>query len=403
MTDKPIAETEPPDTAQGRRTFITAAFLALVCLGLAVAAGLFFRPAAKPAPAAPLAVQVIAAAVAPTPVVLQAVGKVTAQASVEVRPQTSGVLRKVWISEGQRVVAGQRLFELDAQPLKATLAQAQAQYARDLALADDAAAAQARLEPLANQEFVTAREYESAVSSQRTLRAAAAATRTQIEQARIALGYANITTPIAGRAGAVLVKPGNLVSSGNGTALVVINALSPVDIAFSLPQDDARRLRQAMKAGDLDVEARDSRTQALRAKGRLVFFDNALNDASGTILLKARFANADEALWPGEFHAVRIVLGMQDDAVLIPERALQQGQAGAYVYVVDGNKARIRQLKVDRVLDGQAVIASGLRGGEMVVLAVPASLRDGTAVTPQRAASQATAAVATVASVPTTP
>lgn len=389
MTDKPIAETKLPTSRPGRRTFISAALLTLMCLGVAIAWANFSRPAAKPAPAAPLAVQVIAAAVAPTPVVLQAVGKVTAQASVEVRPQTSGVLRKVWISEGQRVIAGQRLFELDAQPLKAALTQAEAQYARDLALADDAAAAQARLKPLADQEFVTAREYESAVSSQRTLRAAATATRTQIEQARIALGYATITAPIAGRAGAVLVKPGNLVSSGNSTPLVIVNALSPVDIAFSLPQDDARRLRQAMKAGDLDVEARDSRTQVLRAKGRLVFFDNALNDASGTILLKARFANADEALWPGEFHAVRIMLGIQDDAVLIPERALQQGQAGAYVYVVNEGKAIIRQLKVDRVLDGQAVIAGGLRGGEMVVLAVPASLRDGTTVTTMASVSTA--------------
>jgi RND family efflux transporter MFP subunit len=317
------------------------------------------------------------------PVVLEGVGVVVAQASVEVRPQAGGVLRQVFIRDGDRVVAGQKLFALDAQPLAAALVQAQAQWARDKALADDAVAVQARLKPLAEKEYVTAREYETAVSNGVSLRAAAAASRTLIEQARITLAYATIAAPISGRAGAVLVKPGSLVAVSNTTPLVVINALSPIEVAFSLPQDMARRLRDALAAAHgkpLAVEARDSLTRKLRARGELVFIDNALNAQSGAIAVKARFANTDEALWPGEFYAMRITLKTEEAAITVSEGTLQQGQSGPYVYVVAAGVAKIRPITVDRVLDGVAVIASGLKAGETVLASVPAVLRDGSAV-----------------------
>jgi len=353
---------------------------------IAAVAGWWFlaRPTPSAAPPVPIVVLVTRAETRPMPVVLQSVGKVVAQASVEVRPQTGGVLREVFIKDGERVVAGQKLFALDAQPLTATLALAQAQWTRDKALADDAAAAQARLKPLAEKEYVTAREYETAVSNRISLQAATEATRTLIDQARIALAYATITAPIAGRAGAVLVKRGNLVSLSSATPLVVINALSPVEVEFSLPQSEARRLRDAMNGAPagtpLGVEARDSLTQKLRATGELVFIDNALNELSGTITVKARFANADEALWPGEFYALRIMLTRGEMAVTVPERALQQGQSGSYVYLVEAGRAMLRSVQVDRVLDGSAVISSGLKASDVVLVSLPTNLRDGSAV-----------------------
>lgn len=358
--------------------------LALLAL-LIVGTGWWFltQPAKTPAPTHRIEVQVTQAQTRAMPVVLQSVGKVVAQASVEVRPQTGGVLREVLIKDGDQVVAGQKLFTLDAQPLVATLAQAQAQWIRDKALADDAAAAQARLKPLADKEYVTAREYELAVSTQASTQATANATRTLIDQARIALAYATITAPISGRAGAVLVKPGNLVDANSTTPLVVINALRPVELVFSLPQTESRQLRDAMAAAPgqrLSVEARDSLSQKQRAMGELVFIDNALNEQSGTITAKARFANADEALWPGEFYAVVITLKTDKAAITVPERAVQQGQNGPYVYVLAAGTAKVQQLTVDRVLDGFAVVTAGLKAGDTVLASVPSNLRDGSAV-----------------------
>lgn len=394
MISEPLHDSARHDPQRSYRLsrWLVLGLLALIAAG----AGWWFfgQPVKAPAPAPKFIVQVTKAEARAMPVVLQSVGKVVAQASVEVRPQTGGVLRQVFITDGERVVAGQKLFAIDAQPLAAALAQAQAQWARDKALADDAGAAQARLKPLVEKDYVTEREYEAAVSNRVSLQATAAATRTLIDQARIALAYATITAPISGRAGAVLIKRGNLVSASITTPLVVINVLSPVEVAFSLPQAAGRRLRDAMAAAAsgtrLAVEARDSLTQKLRATGELVFIDNALNDLSGTITVKARFANADEALWPGEFYAMRITLKTDEAAVTVPERALQQGQSGPYVYVVEAGMAKLRVLKVDRVLDGIAVITSGLNAGDTVLASVPANLRDGSAV--QLAAPPAAAA-----------
>lgn len=354
------------------------------------------KPEPAAAPAKPI-VQVAAVQRRAMPRVLETVGKVVAQASAEVRPQTGGVVRRVLIQDGERVRAGQKLFELDMQPLQASLAQAQAQWARDVALADDAAAAAARLQPLADKEYVSRRDYESAVNTQRSLRATAAASRTLIDQARISLGYATVVAPISGRAGAVLVKPGNLVAANNGTALLVINAMSPVEVAFTLPQAAARQLRDAMQeqpGQPLRVEARDSLTQQLRATGTLQFIDNALDASAGTVALKARFDNGDEKLWPGEFYAVRITLRVDEDAVVVPESAVQQGQAGPFVYVLQGGVATLRPVQVDRTLDGSAVVAKGLVAGETVLSAVPNNLRSGTAVQVAPAASSPASASA---------
>ena len=389
MATTPIPPIPPDRAAQtsARKRRPSTLSVALLLLLLLVAAGLgwwfFGRTAKVPVALPPIEVQVTQALSQAMPVVLQSVGKVVAQATVEVRPQTGGVLRQVFIQDGARVVAGQKLFSLDAQPLASALVQAQAQWARDTALADEASAAQARLKPLAEKEYVTAQEYATAVSNSVSLRATAAATRTLIEQARIALAFATITAPISGRAGQVLVKPGTLVAVSSTTPLVVINALSPIEVVFSLPQDTARRLRDAMAAAPatpMAVEARDSLSQKVRAVGALVFIDNALGDQSGAIAVKARFANADEALWPGEFYAMRITLATQAAAVTVPERTLQQGQSGPYVYLLQDGVARLRPLQVDRVLDGLAVVTAGLKAGDTVLASIPANLRDGSAV-----------------------
>lgn len=373
----------PGPPATGRRWWIWFV-LALVGAGLAIGAWKLLHPAKKAEAPRPVDVQVTQAELRSVPVVVDAVGKVLAHASVEVRPQTGGVIRRVLIQDGQQVRAGQPLFVLDASTLEANLAQARSQWAHDQALADDAAAAAARMKPLAEREFVTAREYESAVSTHTSLQAAADATKATIAQARIALGYATVTAPISGKAGAILVKPGALVTADNATPLVVVNSLAPVDIQFAVPQsviDAVRAAASADRSGlGLRVDARDSLSHALRATGVLAFVDNAFDDSSGTIALKATFANADQALTPGAFYGVRITLRTDRAVTTVPERAVQQGQDGPFVYVVTQGRAHARRIGVDRVVEGIAVVTQGLRPGEALLASVPSTLRDGSPV-----------------------
>jgi RND family efflux transporter MFP subunit len=344
---------------------------------------------------AKVSVQTTTVEIRAVPQIVEAVGKVAPSNTVEVRPQVGGILKQILIKDGDRVEAGQLLFEIDSQPLKAALAQAEAQWNRDKALAATALDTETRMKPLAGQKLVAPKDYASAVNSRVSLQAAAEATRTQIDQARIALDYAQIRAPVAGRTGAVLVKSGTLLALGT-TSLVVINAISPADVAFAVPQAAFADIRAANSQAPLKVEVLDSRTQTLRATGDLVFIDNAFNDVSGTIGLKARFANADESLWPGESYTVRVVLKVDSQAVTVPEQSLQQGQQGPFVYVVKDGKATIRLLQIAHVLDGQAVVAKGLSGGEAIALSIPDKLRDGSSVD----ISQAESAVASATKTP---
>ena len=307
-------------------------------------------------------------------------GKVVPARTVEVRPQVGGLLKSIFIKDGDRLQAGQLLFAIDDAPLRSALAQAQAQYKRDKALADNSLDTETRLKPLAASSFVTGKDFATAVNTRISLAATALASKTLIDRAKINLGYAEIRAPIAGRAGAVLANPGTLVSP-NGTApLLVINNLSPVDISFAVAQPALAAIREARRAGPVVIQARDSRTQNVLATGELVFMDNAFNDLAGTLTLKARFANTDEALWPGEFYSVRIILGTDAGAVTVPEVALQEGQTDRYVYVVADAKAKIVTVQIARILDGRAVVSKGLSGGELVVMSIPSSLRDGSPV-----------------------
>ena len=314
------------------------------------------------------------------PEVLEAVGKVVPSASVGVRPQVGGILKKVLIKDGEMVTAGQPLFEIDDAGLKVSLAQAEAQYQRDKALADNAVSVEDRMKPLAALKYTTAKDFEAARSARISTLATAEATRLQIDQVKIALAQITIPSPMSGRTGEVLVKPGDLLSLTATTPMIVVNAISPVDLAFAVPQQKIAAVRAAMTAGSVKVEAKSSRTDQVRALGEIVFIDNAIGDTSGTINVKARFANTDGALLPGEFFAVRVIVKTYPKAVTIPEQALQQGQAGPYVYVVNDGKAKVEALQIAYILDGQAVVAKGLSGGETVVTNVPSNLRDGSAV-----------------------
>jgi len=345
-------------------------------------------------------VQVASAQVQTVPLSVRAVGNVQAYATVAVRPQVTGQLEAVHFTEGQEVKKGDLLFTLDARPFRAALAQAKAALTRDTVQADNAAADAKRYAGLVTKGYVTQQQFDAARAAAAAAAATVTADKAQVEVAQLNLAYCTIRSPIAGRTGSALVQAGNLVQAAGADPLVVIAQLQPIYVSFSVPERELPRIRA--HAGDaLRVSVRPSGEQAeprpesidlarADAQGTLTFIDNAVNPSTGTIMLKARFDNADEALWPGEFVDTQLAIGQRAGAVVIPSEAIENGQNGTYVYVVPTNhKVEVRSVTVGTTDAHQAVIEKGLAAGEVVVTDGQLRLNAGTQVTiksPEKAA-----------------
>lgn len=342
----------------------------VIGLALAAVAGLMYtRSGETPAeakgkrPDKPVVVQTATVRMQPMPVAMQAVGQVVSEHSVQVRPQISGMLEAVHFREGEAVRKGQLLFSIDDAPYRSALAGARAAH-------DSARAQSERLAPLADKEFVTSQEYDDA-------RATAGQLRAMLTQAEINLAYTEIRAPIAGRTGSLGVKAGNLVAPGDATPLVVINQMQPILVEYSIPQQGLDELQRYRKAGSIRVFITREDGSGVLGDGELIFIDNAVDTATGTVTLKARLRNEQEQLWPGQYVGVRMQLTMQDDALVVPQTAVQTGQEGNYVYVVEQGAAVVRPVAIDRQVQDLAVIARGLAAGETVVTRAPRNLRPG--------------------------
>lgn len=330
----------------------------------------------------PLVVKAARAVVKPMPVLIEAVGTVEPEHSVQVRAQVSGVLQSVQFKEGDKVQAGQLLFQIDPRTFKAQYNQSLAAMARNKAQLENARAQQERLEPLLKREFITRQEYDVAVTSAKSLEAAVQADQAAAEQARIQLEFASIKAPIAGRTGTLAVKPGNLVpAAGGGTPLVTINSMDPILVAFSIPERQLEEIRRYQNEKDMRIEILPDRAGPPVADGKLVFIDNTVTPQTGTVLLKTRVANAKELIWPGQFVNVRIVLTVEPEAVVVPEVALQPGQQGSFVYLIDGDsKVQVQPVKVSRQIGSEVVIAAGVKAGDHVITEIPQTLQPGATV-----------------------
>lgn len=330
----------------------------------------------------PLTVRATQAVTKPMPVVIDAVGTVEAEHSVQVRAQVSGVLQSVAFKEGDKVKAGQVLFQIDPRTYEAQYKQALAQLARDRAQLENARAQQERLQPLLGREFITRQEYDVAVTSAKSLEATVAADQAMAEQARIQLSYARITAPIAGRTGTLAIKPGNLVmAQGSGTPLVTINTTDPILVAFSIPERQLEDIRRYEKDANMRIDILADRNAPPVAQGKLVFVDNTVTPQTGTVLLKTRVANANEVIWPGQFVNVRVVLTIEQEAVVVPDAAVQPGQDGSFVYLIDENsKVKVQPVKVSRQMGADVVIASGIKAGDRVITEIPQALTPGATV-----------------------
>ena len=305
-----------------------------------------------------------------------AVGQVEAYHSVSIRPQVSGILQAVPFHEGERVEKGQVLFRIDPASYRAAVAKARAQLDKDRATLANALWQEQRQKQLRGQRYSSAQDYENARALVAETRATIALDQAALKQASIELGYTEIRSPIAGYTGELSVKTGNLVQAADPTPLVTIRQIRPALVSFSIPQSELARVRAARAAGDA-ISVRLTGDGQAGKSGPLVFIDNSMDSQTGTILLKARFANTDGVLWPGQYLDLDLISGREKGALLIPETALQQGQDGPFVFLVRNGRVRVQSVVSQRQVGHQVVVARGLSDGERVVTHVPRRLADG--------------------------
>ncbi len=301
------------------------------------------------------------------PMQMRAVGNVQPISNVQVRALVGGALTRVWFREGDDVRRGQHLFTIDPRPYQAALSQAEANLARDEAQLHNAQSEAARYEELVKKDYVTKAEYDKIVSGAEAARAVVAADRAAIENVRLQLAYCDIRSPIDGRSGSRMVHAGNIVRANDPTPLVIINQIAPVYVQFAVPETQLAQLRARGGLG-VPVIAYSQGGGTAVATGRLSFIDNAVDTATGTITLKALFANQNRTLWPGQFVTVAVTLQERPNAVVIPSQAVQTGQRGQYVYVVKQDQSvEMRPVQVLESVAQQSIIESGVAPGETVV------------------------------------
>jgi membrane fusion protein, multidrug efflux system len=350
-----------------RKTSWTWSILAAATgLGMAMTTGC--QKAEPPPPPTP-PVPVSAATVIQTkmPEETRTFGNVEANLTAAIRSQIGGVLTKVHFKEGQTVKQGDPLFSIDSRPYEATLRLAEANLARDTAQYNNAIKEEAREKELLGRGVVSQGEYDQAKAAADALGAALAADKAAIERARLDIGYCQITAPIDGRAGAWMVDEGNLVKA-NDIPLVTINQVQPIQVSFAVPQADLGKVQKEAAAHKVVVRVTKPGQENQPEEGTLTFIDNNVNTATGTIMLKATFGNAQERLWPGLFVNVVVILREEIGAVVIPSRAIQTGQEGQYVFVITSDSGvEVRPVKVERTVDERAVITEGLKADERVV------------------------------------
>lgn len=358
---------------RSRRRLFTAGLVALVLAGVGLGAHFITDGRAKesrratkgPAPAAVSVARVVQQSV---PVRLAAIGNVEAYASVALKARVDGQIVAVNFREGDAVRKGEILFRIDPRPYEAALRQAQANALRDAAGRDQARSQEKRYQELLEKNFVSKEAYAQIRTNAATAEATAKASQAALENARLNLEYCTISSPLDGYVGKILLQAGNLVKANDTNPLVVINQVKPIYVNFAVPEQNLAQIRKHMAEGPLDVSVLSPGNGAPRPGGRLVFVDNAVDAATGTIRLRAQFDNADTALWPGQFVNVSVKLYDQTDALVVPSIAVQTGPQGEFVYVLgQDSKIEARPIKVARAENDLAVVASGLQAGENVV------------------------------------
>ena len=366
-----------------RKVFAAGAALAALVIALGVyfnnGTGAREKSNAARGPAA-VPVVVTPAIMRSTPVRLAAIGNAEPLATVGVKARVDGQIIEINFKEGEEVRRGQALIRIDARPHQAALRQAEANALRDAAASEQARSQEKRYLELLEKNFISKEAYAQIRSNAQIAEATAKAGEAALENARLNLAYCTITSPIEGFVGRALLQVGNLVKANDVNPLLVINQVKPIYVIFAVPEQSLTTIRSQMASGPVTVEALAPASERPFAEGRLVFVDNAVDPNTGTIKLRAQFDNRDASLWPGQFVNVSIRLYEQNDAILIPGRAVQTGPEGQYVYVIRPDMtAEVRKIAVDRNA-GDLAVVKGVAQGEKIVIRGALRLSPGTRV-----------------------
>lgn len=316
------------------------------------------------------------------PIELRALGTVTAYNTANVRTRVGGELVRVLFEEGQRVKAGDLLAEIDPRPYETALRLAEGQLQQIRAQLKNAEIDLARYEGLFKEDSIARQTLDTQRALVAQYQGQLKAQQAAVEDARLNLEFTRIRAPISGRLGLRQVDLGNLLTSNDSAVLVTITQTEPIAVSFTLPEGEVPQVLEQLRAGHtLSVEAWDRAERQILATGQLESLDNQIDTATGTLRLKARFANSDQRLFPNQFVNVRLRVSTLEQSLLIPSAALQYGSRGTFVYVVgEGDKVELRRVLAGPSSGEWTVIESGVQPGERLVLEGTDRLRDGSPV-----------------------
>lgn len=346
-----------------------------------------------PGEAPPVPVEIAVVKHEPVDIIDRGIGTVQAYSSVTVRSRVDGQILKVGFSEGQRVKAGDLLFQIDPRPFETQLASAEADLARDQAQLANAQANLLRQSALLKNQFASRQAYDAQVALVAQYRAAIQADQAAIRGVQLNLEYARITSPIDGLTGRRQVDLGNLVRANEATPLVVVAQIQPIYVSFTLPQQDLPAARAALATGQAPAVHAYAQDDVRRlASGTLTLIDNQIDPATGTVILKGEFANLEQTLWPGQLVTARLVLEHRAAGITIPIAAVQTGPNGRFAYVAKADRTvEVRPITVAQMEDGVAVVDRGVMPGEQVVTLGQFRLKPGARVSIQQATASAAA------------
>lgn len=340
--------------------------------------------AVKPAAPRLIAVAVGKAAIRDVPYRVEAPGSVQPVVSVSIRPRVDSQVVKVLFEDGARVKAGELLFKLDSRAIDAMVERAEATLARDQASLTKARRDVDRFSALVAKGTTSKVTLDDAQTNADVLAATVKQDQASLDNLRAQRTYYDIYSPVTGRIGISGVRPGTVVRSDNtSTPLATVNQMAPIYVTFGVPERYIPDLRTAGSKASVEVTLQNG---TVIKGGNVAFIENSVDPQTGTILVRALFENKDERLWPGTLGNVSVTLRMDKGVVAVPNEAVQTGQQGNFVFVVEDDVAKVRKVTVARTVDGKAVVTDGLNGGETVVTDGQLSLRDGVRVSIKRTA-----------------